>query len=131
MAENEQSAEGPSLHDEPEHLSRVELIWRLVLFQFKLVMDGLRDMLLSPVSFVVAIAGLVAGGETPDRYWTQLMRFGRRTDAWINLFDQHAGGADALVEPIERMMKQDPKRRSQLAQVERFFERLSTRRPRD
>ena len=131
MAENEQAdaAVGARQKDDAEPLSRVTLIWRLLVFQFKLVMDGLRDILLSPVSFVVAIIGLVAGGDVPDRYWKQLMAFGRRTDAWINLFDGHTGGVDALVEPIERMMTQDPARRSQLAQVDRFFERLASRKP--
>lgn len=131
MAENEPNAAsvGAASHGDDAQLSRVALIWRLLVFQLKLVMDGLRDILLSPVSFVVALVGLIAGGDTPDRYWTQLMRFGRRTDLWINLFDGHAGGADALIEPIERMMTEDPRHRGWLARVERFFERLSMRAP--
>lgn len=131
MAENEPNAAsgGGASHDDAAQLTRVALIWRLIVFQLKLVMDGLRDILLSPVSFVVVLVGLIAGGDTPDRYWRQLMRFGRRTDHWINLFDGREGGADALIEPIERMMTEDPRHRSWLARVERFFERLSMRAP--
>ncbi|MEE9255342.1 MAG: hypothetical protein V3U43_10425 [Pseudomonadales bacterium] len=98
MAEN-----GPSQSEQDvASLSRVELIWRLIVFQLKLVMDGLRDIVLSPVSLVAVLAGLIAGGKTPERYWNLLMRFGRRTDIWINLFDRRTGAADALVEPIAR-----------------------------
>ena len=112
-----------------ESLSRVELVWRFIVFQLKLVIDGLRDIVLSPVALVVVLAGLIAGGDTPERYWRELMRFGRRTDIWINLFDRRPGAADALVEPIERMMTENPTRRGWLARIDRLFVRLSLRTP--
>lgn len=122
MVENGQAP----LHDVAQ-LGRVAVIWRLLVFQFKLLLDGLRDIVLSPVSLLVAIVGVIAGGDTPDRYWNELMRFGQRTDLWINLFDRHGGGADALVDPLERMMTEDATRRSWLARIDRFFARLSVR----
>jgi hypothetical protein len=56
------------------HVSRLQLLWDVTLFQFKLLFDGLRDLLLSPLSIISAVIGLVAGGEEPDRYFKQLLR---------------------------------------------------------
>ena len=125
MAENDSNRS----EQDDASLSRVDLVWRLIVFHLKLLMDGLRDIILSPVALVVVLAGLIAGGDTPDRYWRGLMRFGRRTDIWINLFDRRAGAADALVEPIERMMTEDPARRGWLARIDRMFTRISMRPP--
>jgi hypothetical protein len=48
-------------------VSRLQLVWDVTLFQFTLVLDGLRDVLLSPLSIGWAIIGLAAGGDQPDR----------------------------------------------------------------
>lgn len=91
----------------PEHAStetsRLQLLWDVFLFQFKLAADGLRDILLSPLSVISAILGLVVGGEDPYRYFRQLLRLGRRSEVWINLFGhrEHEGTADQLVAPIK------------------------------
>ncbi|MEZ5561158.1 MAG: hypothetical protein R3E86_21770 [Pseudomonadales bacterium] len=84
------------------HSSRLQLIWDVVVFQFKLGFDGLRDLLLVPAAIVTAIMGLVAGGEEPDRYFKQLLRFGRRSELWINLFGHrhHRGTSDELMQGL-------------------------------
>lgn len=70
-------------------LSRGALLRRLIVFQIKLGLDGLRDLLLSPVSIIAVLVGLLFGGERPDRPFRRLMAFGQRTDIWIDLFDLH------------------------------------------
>jgi len=87
----------------PHHDTRLQLVVDVVIFQFKLAADGLRDLVLIPVSIVAAVMGLVAGGDKPDQYYRQVLHFGRRTERWINLFgSRHRNsGADALVRPLE------------------------------
>ena len=99
-------AEGPPpLHAalaEEVHLSRLQVVADLLVFQLKLLADGLRDLILSPISIAAAVAGLVAGGDRPDRYLRKVVKFGRRTERWINLFGEHdgPGTADHLVDPL-------------------------------
>ena len=52
---------------ETTSVSRLQLIWDVFVFQFKLIADGLRDVLLSPVSIISAVLGLLTGGDQPDR----------------------------------------------------------------
>ena len=89
--------------DEDRDKSRLQLLLDVFVFQFKLAADGLRDVLLSPLSMIAAIMGLIAGGDDPYRYFRDLLRFGRRTEIWINLFGyrKHAGTSDELIAPIK------------------------------
>ena len=64
------------------------LIGLLITFQFKLAMDGLRDLLLSPVSIGFVLYGILVQREQPDKYFRRLMRFGRDSDHFINLFGE-------------------------------------------
>lgn len=83
------------------HTSRLQLIWDVVLFQFKLVFDGLRDVLLSPLSIAAGILGLLAGGDDPARYFRRLLYLGHRTEVWINLFGRHRRGtSDEMVDGL-------------------------------
>ena len=75
--------------------SRIRLLLNLGSFQLKLLLDWLRDLLLAPASFIVVIYGIIAGGSQPDKYYNRLMAFGRRTDRFINLFDEYSGASDA------------------------------------
>lgn len=91
------------------HASRLQLLWDVTIFQFKLLFDGLRDLLLSPLSIISAIIGLLAGGDEPDRYFKQLLRLGRRSEIWLNLFAhrRHSGTADELVGGLrERVLEE-------------------------
>ena len=84
------------------HLSRLRLLTDVLMFQLKLLVDGLLDLLLSPLSIIAAVLGLIAGGDRPDQYFRKVQRFGGRTERWLNLFgDQDGGGtADELVDPL-------------------------------
>lgn len=67
-------------------LERWQLVWDVVIFQGKLLLDGGRDLLLSPLSIVLAIYALITGKQTPGQQFYDLMHIGHRTDKWINLF---------------------------------------------
>lgn len=77
-------------------LERWQLVWDVVIFQGKLLLDGGRDLLLSPLSIVLAIYALITGKPTPGQQFYDLMHIGHRTDKWINLF-----GAAKRVPPSE------------------------------
>lgn len=66
--------------------------WRLVrdlaVFQLKLLVDGIKDLVLSPVSLVAAIVGLVTRREDPGRTFAAVLRLGHGFDRWVNLFGQ-------------------------------------------
>lgn len=81
---------------DPEHhavdarrLSRLQLLVNLSIFQLKLLMDGIRDILLVPIALGCGLFGIVFGGDHPDRWFNQLLQFGQRSDRFINLFNQH------------------------------------------
>ncbi len=88
---------------EDRNTSRLQLLLDVVVFQFKLAADGLRDLILMPLAFLSVIMGLVAGGDDPHRYFRDLLRLGRRTEIWINLFGHRTrrGTSDELITPIK------------------------------
>ena len=98
---DEQDSESENATD--ASATRLHLIWEVFVFQLKLAADGLRDVLLSPISIISAIMGLVAGGHEPDRYFKQVLKLGRRTEIWLNLFGyrKHAGTSDELIAPFK------------------------------
>ncbi len=69
---------------------RWTLIRDIAVLQVKLVVDGLRDFVLVPVSLVAGFISLVKSGSDDTFY--ELLRLGKRTEHWINLF----GAADRL-----------------------------------
>lgn len=104
----------------------------VIVFQAKLLVDGLRDLLLSPISLFAALIDLVVPGDDGGRRFYGVVRFGRRTEEWINLFgaaDRLEPGAaphgvDVLLAELESMMR-DPARRDEAkARVHSLIERL-------
>ena len=107
---DEQPTVPPSRRE--HHQTRLDLVWETVVFQFKLAADGMRDLILSPVSIFATLIGLITGGDEPDRYFRRVKRFGRRTDLWINLFghQRHRDTADRFLEPLETRLKDEYER---------------------
>ena len=65
---------------------RAELIRETALLQIKLLADGFRDAVLIPVSLIAALIGLLRSGDKPDREFRRVIKLGRRSERWINLF---------------------------------------------
>jgi len=74
---------------------RWTLIRDILVLQLKLVVDGLRDFILVPVSLIVGIASLLKGGDSSGSQFYELLRTGRRSERWINLF----GAAERVYGP--------------------------------
>jgi hypothetical protein len=62
------------------------LIRDLLVFQCKLIADGLRDLLLLPASLIAGLVSLLGKGPNPGPEFYDLLRLGRRSERWINLF---------------------------------------------
>ncbi len=65
--------------------------WRLLrdlgVLQVKLVVDGLRDIILVPASLVAGIISIVSSNDgKPGPQFYQLLAWGRQSEIWINLF---------------------------------------------
>jgi hypothetical protein len=74
--------------------SKVVVLRDLAIFQLKLMLDGIKDFTLAPVSFVAAALDIVFPGERVGHRFYAVMRLGERFDSWLNLFGA-ASRADA------------------------------------
>jgi len=61
----------------------------MLVFQLKLGLDAVRDLILSPVGTVCFILDLLLNHDGKPGYFHRLMVFGRKTDSWIGLFSSH------------------------------------------
>lgn len=93
---------------------RGPLIRESLIFQLKLIADGMRDFALVPISLVATLVGVIRGGDEPDREFRHVIDLGRQTEQWINLFGQHepikeagrAGSIDMLLTNAEEVVKE-------------------------
>ncbi len=72
--------------ENPDGPDRWTLIRDVAVFQIKLLFDGFRDLLLLPISLIAGFASLIKGGRKPSSDFYDLLRVGRRSERWINLF---------------------------------------------
>ena len=90
----------------------IQLIRESAILQLKLLADGGRDALLIPVSIIATLVGLARGGDEPDREYRRVIKLGRRSERWINLFGQQqplgrshpAGSIDTLLHKVEAVI---------------------------
>jgi hypothetical protein len=83
MGESEEQPDRPR----DEHIyGHWHLLRDLLAFQFKLALDAIRDLMLSPVAIIAVMAGLISRQRDPGKYFHELLRLGHKTDRWINLF---------------------------------------------
>jgi hypothetical protein len=90
----------------------------VVVFQFKLLADGFRDMLLIPASLVAGLVGLIFYRDRPEYPFHTVLGLGKRSEHWINLFGSlprkqqleasmsvsRAGNLDLVVDRLEDML---------------------------
>ncbi len=95
--------------------TRAGLVRRVIVFQLKLMVDGLRDVVLVPMAFLAGLVGLLRGGEDPQREFRMVIGLGLRSERWIDLFGQHeadaagdgggSGSMDTVVATLEQRLK--------------------------
>jgi len=107
--------------DRPTRNPRIELARETVVLQIKLLVDGLRDAVLIPLSLVAALIGLLRGGPDCDREFRRVIKLGRRSERWINLFGHQrplsrnpvTGSMDTILDQVETAVMEQYKRGSQ------------------
>ena len=94
------------------------LVRNSLVFQLKLLADGLRDFALLPVSIVATVVGLIRSGENPEEEFEGVLEVGRKSEQWINLFGTHepihaagdAGSIDRLITRAEEVVRDQTKK---------------------
>jgi hypothetical protein len=80
-----------------DHADRWTLIRDLFVFQAKLIVDGLRDLLLVPASLVAGIWSLVAGENgRPGPQFYKLVSLGKESELWIDLFKAYENAPEEV-----------------------------------
>ncbi len=79
--------------------ARGVIIRDLLIFQFKLWLDGVKDVVLSPLSVVAGGLDLLFGPRPTGYRFYRVLRFGERFDLWLNLYGA-AEGAERSAEGL-------------------------------
>ena len=117
-----------SIEDTPPataHPDRWTVIRDAAVFQVKLVIDGFRDLVLIPASFVAAIMSVFSSRDgRPGPQFYRLLGAGKRSERWIDLFaayrhapeevvgnkDQTESNIDDIVERVESFVVDEYRR---------------------
>ncbi len=104
----------------PDYSPRMQLARDAAVLQLKLVADGFRDALLIPISIVAALIGLLRGGDDCDAEFRRVIKLGRRSERWINLFGHQrplgygnpVGSMDKILNQVEAVVMEQRRKGS-------------------
>lgn len=126
----------PGSPQEPN--ARLNLVRDIAVFQAKLIVDGLRDLMLVPASLIAGILSLASGSDgKPGTQFYRLLGVGKQSEQWINLFGalrnatadfEHTlpfpdADLDDIVGKIEDFVVDEQKRGGMTSQARERFER--------
>ncbi len=117
----------PPTWSSPDDGVTTEVLLRdLIIFQVKLLLDGLKDIVLSPLSIAAVLWDLVPSRNAPrGRAFYQILKVGERFDLWLNLYNpshaqrqDHEGlleagahSADSLMGKLEQLARAEAKKK--------------------
>jgi len=117
---------------------RWTLIRDVAVLQVKLIVDGLRDLILVPLSLIAGIVSLASSEKgVPGSQFYRLLGVGKQTELWINLFGAMRNAPpdleypmpfpdsdmDEIVGKIEAFVVNEEKRGGMTAQARERFEK--------
>ena len=117
---------------------RWTLVHDVAVLQVKLIVDGLRDLVLVPVSLIAGIMSLASSEEgVPGSQFYRLLAVGKQSEHWINLFGAMRNAPpdmghpmpfpdsdmDEIVGKIEAFVVNEEKRGGMTAQAKKRFEK--------
>ena len=89
----------------------------VLVFQLKLAADAFRDFLLSPLSIIAFAIDVVRRPKVKNSLYLRLMLLGRRSDHFINLFDDYRDSGeftiDHAVDELEELLRPVPNGRAE------------------
>lgn len=106
-----------SIRDNPD--DRWKFVRDVAVFQLKLFLDNVRDLVLMPVSLVAALTDLVFRGEREGARFYQVLRWGAHSEEMIDVYsaiEHHAPGdfkvnpgytVDGVIARLENVLKRE------------------------
>jgi hypothetical protein len=95
----------------PEYESRWKLARDLGVFELKLAVDGVKDLVLAPLALAAVVADMVMPAESRGVFLRAVIRIGERFEKWLNLYGLKRrdstqtilddGGSDVIVDYLE------------------------------
>ena len=80
--------------------ARWQLLRDLGVLQVKLLVDGLRDLILVPASLVAGIISIVQSVDgKPGSQFYRLLAWGKESEIWINLFGAVSNSPEEIQQP--------------------------------
>ena len=126
----------------PTENAELPPLWTLIrdiaVLQFKLIVDGLRDLMLVPLSLIAGVISLARTQEgKPGPEFYSLVSMGKQSERWINLFgalrnappeviaETHFGEADIdeIVSRVESFVVEEYRRGGVPAQAKERIEK--------
>lgn len=140
------------MKSQPEKPEMQPELWMLIrdvaVLQVKLIVDGLRDLLLVPASLIAGVISIAKVKDgVPGTEFYELVGVGKRSEQWINLFgalknappgvvpDEVSGDTDIddIVSRVEAFVVDEYRRGGVTAQardsVQQAMEKMRRRRP--
>ncbi|MEZ5461231.1 hypothetical protein [Dokdonella sp.] len=62
------------------------IVRNVIVLQFKLLLDALRDLALSPLSIAAAVLDLLLSKQQSPRYFKRVLKIGLHSEEWIDLW---------------------------------------------
>lgn len=114
--------------------TRRSLIRDVAFFQFKLLLDTVRDLIFSPLSLAAALIDFLLSGVQSPKYFHAVLRLGERSEVWIDLWSAGRGArssedmnVDTLLAHVESVVS-DPRAGAHRARVlKRWAEQQAAR----
>jgi len=79
---------------------RWTLLRDLGVLQVKLIVDGLRDLILVPASLIAGVVSIATGTDgRPGSQFYQLLAWGKQSEVWINLFGAVENAPEEVLQP--------------------------------
>lgn len=95
----------------PEYTSRWKLARDLGVFELKLAVDGVKDLILAPLALAAVVADMVMPAESRGAFLRAVIGIGERFEKWLNLYGLKRGeetqtilddgGSDLIVDYFE------------------------------
>ena len=95
----------------PEYENRWRLARDLGVFEFKLALDGVKDLVLAPLALAAVLGDMVMPKETRGVFLRAVIALGERFERWLNLYGLKrreetrtildSGGSDLIVDYLE------------------------------
>ena len=95
----------------PEYKSRWKLARDLGVFELKLALDGLKDIILAPLALAAVVADMVMPAESRGVFLRAVIGIGEGFERWLNLYGLKRregvqtildeGGSDVIVDYLE------------------------------